>query len=70
MIRESDKCPDATFHGFVMTQEDGSQRYGVEANMSQSEIEYAESLNEKIRIERKKNGNGKSKNFITETHKQ
>ncbi|PKC07971.1 DENN-domain-containing protein [Rhizophagus irregularis] len=78
MIRESDKCPDATFHGFVMTQEDGSQRYGVclttfepiqddlfeelyeqqkiwrEANMSQSEIEYAESLNEKIRIERKR----------------
>ncbi|RIA95154.1 AEX-3 domain-containing protein [Glomus cerebriforme] len=78
MIRESDTCPTTTFHGFVMTQEDGSQRYGVclttfepipddlfeelyeqqktwrEAKMSLSEIEYAEHLNEKIRIERKR----------------
>ncbi|CAH1758796.1 14217_t:CDS:10 [Entrophospora sp. SA101] len=29
MIKESEDCPPATFHGFVMTQEDGSKRYGV-----------------------------------------
>ncbi|CAG8470634.1 5561_t:CDS:10 [Ambispora gerdemannii] len=29
IIRESESVPPTTFHGFVMTQEDGSKRYGV-----------------------------------------
>ncbi|CAG8503397.1 8699_t:CDS:10 [Funneliformis mosseae] len=78
MLKESVECPSTTFHGFVMTQEDGSQRYGAclttyepipedlfeelnvqkniwrEANMSKSEIEYADHLLEKIRAEKRK----------------
>ncbi|CAI2170691.1 4979_t:CDS:10 [Funneliformis geosporum] len=78
MLRESNECPSTTFHGFVMTQEDGSQRHGAclttyepipedlfeelneqkniwrEANMSKSEIEYADHLLDKIRTERRR----------------